>query len=153
MGSRSRASTIIVVAVAFAADRLGRSGKSGCLAFMGMVVLFGFFFCCGGCRCGSCGGSGGAVYGTGAMVVITVSFATDGFRGRGERRGCSLLVLRRGCSSGSGRGYTGCSWSITVPGRRPLAFGLERYAAILLWMKSGPTSGRHGARSRPMLWG
>lgn len=142
---------MIMVAVGFAADRLGRRGKSGRLAFMGMVVLFGFFSCCGCCRCGSCGGSGGAVYGTGAIVVITGSFATDGFGGRGKRRGRSLLVLSRG--SRSSRRYTRCSWSIAVPGRRPLACVLETYATILLWMRRGPTSGHHGARSRRMLWG
>lgn len=126
MSSRGRASTMIVVAVGFAADGLGRSRESGCFVVMFILVLGGFFGCVCCCSCSSGSGSGGAVCGTGAVVVITVSFATERFRGRRERRGCSLLVLGRSRSRGSRRGYTGCSWSITVPGGRPLASGLER---------------------------
>ena len=82
MSSRGRASTMIVVAVGFAADGLGRSRESGCFVVMFILVLCGFFGCVCCCRCSSA--SGGAIGGTGAVVVITVSFATDGFRRRRE---------------------------------------------------------------------
>ena len=123
---------MVVVAVGFAADGLGRSRESGCSVVMFILVLGGFFGCVCCCRCSSASGSGGAGCGTGAVVVIAVSFATDRFRGRRERRGCSLLVLSRSRSRGSRRGYTGCSWSITVPGERPLARGLKRDDELFL---------------------
>ena len=71
---------MIVIAVGLAADRLGRSRERGCFVVIFILVLCAFFGCVCCCRCSSA--SGGAIGGTGAVVVIPVNFATDRFRGR-----------------------------------------------------------------------
>lgn len=79
-----------------------------------MIILVAFL--CSRRRCGWGRGRGG-VCRTGAVVVIAVSLTADRLGGGRERRGCGLVILScgGGRGGGSGCGYTGRSWPITMP--------------------------------------